>query len=75
MSLEEAKFCTVSTVIQCHSYFSFSKIDNSVFSGKYTSKTIHHQKNGIMTFHKKKHMEMVRHGRKFDFVSNILRVM
>ena len=53
MSLEEAKFCIVSTVIQCHSYFSFSKIDNFAFSGKYTSKTIHHQKNDIMTFHKK----------------------
>ena len=53
MSLEEAKFCNLSTLIHCHSYFSFSKISISVFLEKYTSKTIHYQKNEIMNFYKK----------------------
>ena len=82
MSLEEAKFCNLSTLIHCHSYFSFSKISISVFLEKYTSKTIHYQKNEIMNFYKKKQqqqlqkpMEMVHHGRKFDFVSNGLRAI
>ena len=85
MSLEEVKFCNLSTLIHCHSYFLFSKINISVFLEKHTSKTIHYQKNEIMTFYKKqqqqqqqqqqKPMEMVHHGSKFDFVSNVLRAM
>ena len=54
MSLEEAKFCNLSTLIHCHSYFLLSKINISVFLEKHTSKTIHYQKNEIMTFYKKK---------------------
>ena len=83
MSLEEAKFCNLSTLIHCHSYFLLSKINISVFLEKHTSKTIHYQKNEIMTFYKKKNklqqqqkpMEMVHHGSKFDFVTNVLRAM